>query len=47
LVHYLGCVGDDGLRGRVISLVEGVLAPPGVPEAPVDDGVSVDSPPVA
>ena len=43
LVHYLGGVGDDGLRGRVISLVEGVLAPP---EAPVDGGVSADSPPV-
>ena len=46
LVHYLGGVGDDGLRGRVISLVEEVLAPPGHAVAPVDDGVSVDSPPV-
>lgn len=47
LVHYLGCVGDDRLRGRVISLVGCVLGSPGVVEAPVDDGVSVDSPPVA
>ena len=46
LVHYLGSVGDDGLRGRVISLVEGVLEPSGSLEAPVDDGVSVGSPPV-
>ena len=36
LVHYLGGVGDDGLRGRVISLVEGVLAPPGCVEVPVE-----------
>ena len=46
LVHYLGGVGDEGLRGRVISLVEGVLAPPEGVEAPVEDGVSADSPPV-
>jgi hypothetical protein len=40
LVHYLGGVGDDRLRGRVISLVEGVLAPsPGPGEAPLDGGV--------
>ena len=46
LVHYLGCVGDDGLRGRVISLVEGVLEPPGHAVTPEDDGMSADSPPV-
>ena len=46
LVHYLGGVGDDSLRGRVISLVEGVLAPPGGIGVPVRDGVNVGSPPV-
>ncbi|MCW3988578.1 MAG: hypothetical protein NWE88_00720, partial [Candidatus Bathyarchaeota archaeon] len=47
LVHYLGGVGDDGLRGRVISLVEGVLAPsPGPVEAPLEGGVSADPLPV-
>lgn len=45
LVHYLGGVGDDGLRGRVISLVEGVLAPTGPSGAPVEDGVSAGFPP--
>ena len=47
LVHYLGGVGDEGMRGRVISLVEGILAlSPGPGEAPVEGGVGVDSPPV-
>jgi len=45
LVHYLGGVGDDGLRGRVISWVEGVLAPTGPSGAPVEDGVSAGFPP--
>jgi hypothetical protein len=45
LVHYLGGVGDESLRRRVISLVEGVLASPGGVEVPVG-GVSADSPPV-
>jgi hypothetical protein len=40
LVHYLGGVGDEGLRGRVISLVEGVLAPS---EAAVGDGLGAES----
>jgi hypothetical protein len=44
LVHYLGGVGDDSLRGRVISLVEEVLAPPGGIGGPVRDGVNVGSP---
>jgi hypothetical protein len=46
LVHYLGVAGDDGLRGRVISLVEGVLAPLGPSVAAGDGGVGADSPPV-
>ena len=46
LVHYLGGVGDDGLRGRVISLVEGVLAPPEAAEVPVEEGVGADVSPV-
>jgi len=45
LVQYLVGVGDDGLRGRVISLVEGVLAPTGPSGAPVEDGVSAGFPP--
>jgi len=45
LVQYLGGVGDDGLRGRVISLVEGLLSPSPEPcEAPL--GGSVGSSPV-
>jgi len=47
LVHYLGGAGDDRLKSRVIYLVKGVLDPPEAPKAPVDDGVSVGSPPVA
>ena len=40
LVHYLESVGDDGLRGRVISLVEGLLSPSPRPgEAPLDGSV--------
>jgi hypothetical protein len=46
LVHYLGGVGDDGLKGRVISRLEGVLAPPRSIEAPVEAGMGADSPPV-
>jgi hypothetical protein len=46
LVHYLGGLGDDGLRGRVISLVEGVLVPPGGVDVPAE-GVPAESPPVA
>jgi len=45
LVQYMGGVGDDGLRGRVISLVEGLLSPSPEPgEAPL--GGSVGSSPV-
>jgi hypothetical protein len=48
LVHYLGALGDESLRGSVISLVEGVLAPStGSAETLVDDNVSTESSPVA
>jgi hypothetical protein len=47
LVHFLGGVGNESLRERVVSLAEGVLAPsPRPTKALVDDGVSADSPTV-